>query len=70
MNKSIWIGMIGAGLLSTACGFGAIDAALPPLLTLPLLTAGLSACLAGMLGLTGLMGWIPGLEGGAAPRPE
>ncbi|MEC5163809.1 hypothetical protein ACFDR9_003001 [Janthinobacterium sp. CG_23.3] len=78
MNKLIWVGIIGGGVLATAAGFGALDPApagvdgapaAPALAALLLLTGGMAGCLAGVLGLTGLMGWIPGLETAAAPAP-
>jgi hypothetical protein len=81
MNKLIWVGIIGGGVLATAAGFGALDPvqagvdgidgapAAPALAALLLLTGGMASCLAGVLGLTGLMGWIPGLETAAAHAP-
>jgi hypothetical protein len=78
MNKLIWVGIIGGGVLATAAGFGALDPvqagiggapAAPALAALLLLTGGMASCLAGVLGLTGLMGWVPGLETAAAHAP-
>lgn len=64
MHKFVWISLIGAGVLLTSIGFGMLEAdtsgASLGALTM-LLTAGLSACLAGLLGLSGMMGWVPGL---------
>ncbi|WP_317203023.1 hypothetical protein [Janthinobacterium sp.] len=80
MNKSTWSGIIGAGLLATASGFGTLGALgaesagapAAPLLAALLLTSGLAACLGGLLGLSGVMAWIPGLAepGAARRRPE
>lgn len=73
MNKSTWSGIVGAGLLATASGFGALGAEsagapAAPLLAALLLTGGLAACLGGLLGLSGVMAWIPGLAEPAAAR--
>lgn len=72
MTKSTWSAVLVAGLLLTAIGFGIAnptDGTLPQasaaaVLTL-LLTAGLAACLAATLGLTGWMGWMTGLQSSA-----
>ncbi|HAT31172.1 MAG TPA: hypothetical protein DCW29_10075 [Janthinobacterium sp.] len=79
----IWSGVILGGLLATCFGFGALDAdaaeagfaassATPVPLVMLLLTGGLASCLAGLLGLSGLMAWIPGLDQNAEAlaRPE
>ena len=64
MHKFIWTGLLLGGVLTTGAGFGLLEAdtggeSLGALTML--LTAGLSACLAGLLGLSGMMGWVPGL---------
>lgn len=68
-QQSIWATVIGGGVLATLLGFGALDlgqqtgdgTAASAMAALLLLTAGLGSCMAGVLGLTGLMAWIPGL---------
>ncbi|CDG84370.1 hypothetical protein [Janthinobacterium agaricidamnosum] len=68
-NKMIWASLMSGGLMATALGFGALDsgypgssAVLPAIAVLLLLTGGLASCLSGLIGMTGLMAWIPGLE--------
>ena len=76
MNNSIWFGIIVVGSIAT--GFGAGAAPAPDsdtgsaLAAMLLLTGGLGACLIGLTGITGCMGWIPGLarkDDPAASRP-
>lgn len=79
-HQTIWAGVIGAGVLATILGFGALDlgqqnsdaTAAAAFTALLLLTAGLGSCMAGVLGLSGLMEWIPGLgeSGDALSRME
>lgn len=74
-HKMIWSGLIVGGIVATALGFGALNgvntgpdetsvsaAALPVMAVLLLMTGGLLSCLTGVIGMTGLMGWIPGLD--------
>lgn len=74
-HKMIWSGLIVGGIAATALGFGALNgvntgadevavsaAALPVMAVLLLMTGGLLSCLTGVIGMTGLMGWIPGLD--------
>lgn len=74
-HKMIWSGLIVGGIVATALGFGALSgvstgpdetavsaAALPVMAVLLLMTGGLLSCLTGVIGMTGLMGWIPGLD--------
>lgn len=78
MNKVIWSALIACGGVVAALGFNAADAgmagdkveyAFTAFGLTMLLTVSLLACLAGTVGLTGMMAWIPGLGGtGAAPQ--
>lgn len=67
MNSLAWIGIILWGLLLT--GFGLLSASPAPQTAdmaaqdvFFLITGGLLTCLIGFLGLTGFMGWIPGMH--------
>lgn len=72
MNKFIWSTLIACGGVVAGLGFNAADAGMASDkleyaytafgLTM-LLTTGLLACLAGTVGMTGMMAWIPGLSG-------
>lgn len=76
MNKFIWSALIACGGVVAGLGFSAADAGMAGEkvqyaytafgLTV-LLTVSLLACLAGTIGLTGMMAWIPGLGGNGAP---
>ena len=65
MNNITWFGIIAVGIIAT--GFGAAAAPDPDseagsaLAVMLLLTGGLGACLIGLTGISGCMGWIPGL---------
>ncbi|HEX8787848.1 MAG TPA: hypothetical protein VF793_16805 [Telluria sp.] len=67
MNSFAWIGIILWGLIITGFGLanagpaqsGAEVAAQDVVF---LITGGLLTCLIGFLGLTGFMGWVPGLR--------
>jgi hypothetical protein len=68
MNSLAWIGIIIWGILLT--GFGLASAGTPTGVepdmqahdVVFLVTGGLITCLIGVVGLTGFMGWIPGLR--------
>lgn len=65
-SKKIWLSFIGGGLLATALGFGALDLSpspgtAPAFGIMLLLTGGLLSCMAGAVGLAGLLAWIPGM---------
>ena len=67
MNSLAWIGIILWGVVIT--GFGLLSAAPPPAGApaephdvIFLIAGGLLTCLMGVVGLMGLMGWIPGLR--------
>ena len=67
-SKRIWLGFIGGGLLATALGFCALDlapaqASAPVFGVMLLLTGGMVSCLAGAVGMAGMVAWIPGMDG-------
>jgi hypothetical protein len=69
MNRLAWIGLIVWGLVITALGLvsaGPVPAeasvAVQPHDVILLVASGLITCLIGVPGLTGLMGWVPGLR--------
>jgi hypothetical protein len=62
MNRNIWIGVIACGALLSSLGLFAVEPALAPVSVMLLLTCGLLACLAGALGLAGLIAWVPGFD--------
>ncbi len=72
MKISVWAGLMGAGLLATVLGFGALHpavagaahakATLAEVAQLLLLTGGMLSALLGAIGMAGLMSWIPGLN--------
>ncbi|MES2740254.1 MAG: hypothetical protein V4754_04810 [Pseudomonadota bacterium] len=72
MKISVWPVLVGAGLLATVFGFGALHPATAgavharatsaEVAQLLLLTGGMLSTLLGALGLAGLMSWIPGLD--------
>jgi hypothetical protein len=47
----------------------AYGATAPALAVMLLLTSGMLCCMLGAVGLSGLMGWIPGLEKTAETKP-
>lgn len=65
MNHRTWLGMILWGLVMFAIGLAstpvpsAADAAVPAQDALFLVTGGMLSCMIGLLGLCGVMGWIP-----------
>jgi len=65
-SNKIWLSFIGGGVLATSLGFGALDlspspATAPAFGIMLLLTGGLLSCMAGAIGLSGLLAWIPGM---------
>ena len=69
----IWLGFIGGGILATALGFCALDlaqlqASAPVFGVMLLLTGGMVSCLAGAVGMAGMLAWIPGMADEHADR--
>ncbi len=67
-SNRIWLGFIGGGMLATALGFCALDLApaaggAPVFGVMLLLTGGMFSCLAGAVGMAGMLAWIPGMAG-------
>lgn len=67
-GNRIWLGFIGGGMLATALGFCALDlapaaASAPVFGVMLLLTGGMFSCLAGAVGMAGMLAWIPGMDG-------
>ncbi|MFZ4876747.1 hypothetical protein ACL9RI_16835 [Janthinobacterium sp. Mn2066] len=65
-SKRIWLSFIGGGMLATTLGFCALDlspspATAPAFGIMLLLTGGLFSCMAGAIGLAGMLAWIPGM---------
>ena len=69
-GNRIWLGFIGGGILATALGFCALDlaplqASAPVFGVMLLLTGGMVSCLAGAVGmagmLAGMLAWLPGM---------
>jgi hypothetical protein len=59
----IWLGFIGGGILATVLGFCALDlaplqASAPVFGVMLLLTGGMVSCLAGAVGMAGMLAWI------------
>ncbi|MGK5030329.1 hypothetical protein [Janthinobacterium sp. DSP2-3-3] len=74
-NNRIWLGFIGGGLLATALGFCALDlapsqAGAPVFGVMLLLTGGMLSCLAGAVGMAGMLAWVPGMADEHADRPR
>lgn len=72
-GNRIWLGFIGGGMLATALGFCALDLAptpgsAPVFGVMLLLTGGMFSCLAGAVGMAGMLAWIPGMTA-EAERP-
>lgn len=68
MNNLAWIGIIVWGIIVTGFGLGMAGphpdnpAAMQPQDVVFLIAGGLISCLIGLLGLLGMMSWIPGLR--------
>ena len=73
-SNRIWLGFIGGGLLATALGFCALDlapeAGSPVFGVMLLLTGGMVSCLAGAVGMAGMLAWVPGMADEHANRPR
>lgn len=75
-GNRIWLGFIGGGMLATALGFCALDlapaqASAPVFGVMLLLTGGMLSCMAGAVGMAGMLVWIPGMDGGQEQaRPQ
>lgn len=75
-GNRIWLGFIGGGMLATALGFCALDlapaqASAPVFGVMLLLTGGMLSCMAGAVGMAGMLAWIPGMDGGQEQaRPQ
>ena len=66
MQHKLWSAMIAGGLLVAGAGWHLVDAGpSSAVAAMLLLTAGLLSCLAGLVGASGLMAWLPALQ--AAP---
>ncbi len=67
MNSIHWIGIIAWGVFVTGFGLSSVGAGVGGETTQPqdlmfLVAGGLVTCLIGMVGLVGVMGWVPGLR--------
>mgnify|MGYP003460966768 CR=1 FL=1 len=68
MNSMAWFGIIVWGIIVTSFGLGmagpapADSGGMQPQDVLFLIAGGLVTCLIGMVGLFGMMGWVPGLR--------
>lgn len=67
MNRLTWIGIIVWGIFVTGFGLtgvgcGPIGDGVQPQDLMFLLAGGIVTCLIGVVGLLGLIGWIPGLR--------
>lgn len=65
-SNKIWLSFIGGGMLATILGFWALDlapggAAAPVFGVMLLLTGGMLSCLAGAVGMAGMLAWLPGI---------
>jgi len=76
-GNRIWLGFIGGGMLATALGFCSLDlapaqASAPVFGVMLLLTGGMLSCMAGAVGMAGMLAWIPGMGGEQeqAARPQ
>ena len=75
-GNRIWLGFIGGGMLATALGFCALDlapaqASAPVFGVMLLLTGGMLSCMAGAVGMAGMLAWIPGMDDGQEQaRPQ
>jgi hypothetical protein len=68
MNSLAWIGIIIWGILLTSFGLATagtpagVEPDMQPHDVVFLVTGGLVTCMIGVVGLTGFIGWIPGLR--------
>ena len=65
-SNKIWLSFIGGGMLATILGFCALDlapggGAAPVFGVMLLLTGGMLSCLAGAVGMAGMLAWLPGM---------
>lgn len=65
-SNKIWLSFIGGGMLATILGFSALDlapggSAAPVFGVMLLLTGGMLSCLAGAVGMAGMLAWLPGM---------
>lgn len=66
-SNKIWLSFIGGGMLATILGFWALDlapggSAAPVFGVMLLLTGGMLSCLAGAVGMAGMLAWLPGIS--------
>ena len=66
-SNKIWLSFIGGGMLATILGFSALDLApgsggAPVFGVMLLLTGGMLSCLAGAVGMAGMLAWLPGMN--------
>jgi hypothetical protein len=69
MNRMIWIGILAWGTIVTLFGFSAAgpvaagsSATMQAQDVVFLIAGGLVACLIGLVGLAGVLGWLPALQ--------
>jgi hypothetical protein len=65
MNKLTWIGTIVWGVFVTGFGLNGVGAGageVQPQDVMLLLAGGMVTCVIGVIGLSGFMGWIPGMR--------
>jgi hypothetical protein len=65
MNRLTWICIIAWGVFVTGFGLSGVgyaDDGVPAQDVMFLLAGGIVTCLIGVVGLLGMMGWIPGLR--------
>lgn len=71
MMQKLWIPMIVGGLLVAGAGLSLTGTGLAiQVLALLLLTVGLLSCLAGVVGASGMMAWLPGMESEQVQRVD
>lgn len=69
MNRMVWVGILAWGIIVTLFGFsaaGPVAAGSSPTMQAQdvvfLIAGGLVACLIGLVGLAGVLGWLPALQ--------
>lgn len=69
MNRMVWIGILAWGIIVTLFGFSAAgpvaagsSATMQAQDVVLLIAGGLVACLIGLVGLAGVLGWLPSLQ--------